>query len=109
MTATSRNEAAVLTFRMPEDGNYLLLPDHETAYFLPTKVLQAVKQQGECRFNATHYQRVACTEQALGYPLLHLIDTIEGSEMWVLDHPHYPLIWRMKNNPLEVDWEVRSY
>lgn len=109
MTGTSRSEATELTFRMPEDGNYLLLPDHETAYFLPTKMLQAVKQQGECRFNATHYKRVACTEQALGYPLLHLVDTIEGSEMWVLDHLHYPLIWRMKNNPLEVDWEVRSY
>src|SRR5574344_2585550 len=28
--------------------------------------------------------------------------------MWILDNPSLPIIWKMKNNPLEIDWEVKS-
>jgi hypothetical protein len=40
--------------------------------------------------------------------LLHAKDIYEGAEIWVLNDPRNPIIWRMKNNPLEVDWTFES-
>lgn len=108
MSPEARRSASELSFQMPEDGNYLLLPDSQTAYFLTEDALNSLMHDGFCEFNASRYELLPCDEQALGLPLLHLKDTIEGSEMWVLHHQRYPLIWRMKNNPLEVDWEMKK-
>ena len=41
-------------------------------------------------------------------PLLHVRDEAEGEEMWILDYPALPLVWRMKDNPLEIDWTVQT-
>jgi glycerophosphoryl diester phosphodiesterase len=31
---------------------------------------------------------------------------MKGGEMWIWDNPSLPVVWRMKNNPLEINWQV---
>ena len=38
--------------------------------------------------------------------LLPVVDRHEGGEMWIWDNPSLPVVWRMKNNPLEINWQV---
>lgn len=91
---------------MPIDGDHLSLSDHQTAYLLSSEALAEVKSRGEVFYNARMFRLVDSDEQVDNVPLLHLRDEVEGCEMWVLDQPSLPLVWRMKNNPLEQDWEA---
>ena len=96
-----------LCFLQPEDGNHLTLSSLETAYVLPQNALQQLKEKGSMEFNRTMYDRVADeSEKNTGRPLLHVVDRHEGGEMWIWDNPSLPVVWRMKNNPLEINWQV---
>ena len=33
---------------------------------------------------------------------------VEGCEMWILDNPKLSLVWRMRNNPLGINWEIST-
>ena len=74
---------------------------------LPQNALQQLKEKGSVEFNRTVYDRVADeSEKNAGRPLLHVVDRHEGGEMWIWDNPSLPVVWRMKNNPLEINWQV---
>lgn len=106
MMPASLEEATELCFLMPEDGNHVEVPRHQICYMLSANAYRALKEKGECLFNRTRYKLYDSEEQLLGYPLLHIKDQIETGEMWIWDNPHFPLVWRMLNNPLEIDWQV---
>ena len=96
-----------------QSGSYTMTPEAltlsslETAYVLPQKALQELKEKGSMEFNRTVYDRVADElEKNAGRPLLHVVDRHEGGEMWIWDNPSLPVVWRMKNNPLEINWQV---
>lgn len=83
------------------------LSDAETVYVLSQKALKQLKETGSMDFNHTTYDRVEdASEKNAGRPLLHVVDRYEGGEMWIWDNPSLPIIWRMANNPLEVNWQV---
>ncbi|MFR8641048.1 MAG: hypothetical protein ACLVEE_12255 [Phocaeicola vulgatus] len=42
----------------------------------------------------------------MGYSLLHVNDSVDGCEMWIMDNPDFPLIWEIQNNPLGINWKV---
>ena len=49
----------------------------------------------------------------MGYSLLHVNDSVDGCEMWIMDNPDFPLIWADKlKYPLTVrrwqegDWFI---
>lgn len=107
MTPEALKNGKQLCFLQPEDGNHLTLSSLETAYVLPQNALQQLKEKGSMEFNRTVYDRVADeSEKNAGRPLLHVVDRHEGGEMWIWDNPSLPVVWRMKNNPLEINWQV---
>ena len=56
----------------------------------------------------TGYRLLDTQTQALDTSLLHVKDDAEGAEMWILDNSALPLVWKMQNNPLEINWEAQA-
>ena len=107
-TMTPRNveNGSSLSFLQPENGNHVTLPPGETVYMIGRKALRTLKSTGRMDYNRTTYRLLDTDDRALNMPLLHVKDMAEGEEMWILDYPALPLVWRMKDNPLEINWKV---
>lgn len=97
-----------LSFLMPEDGRHVALPVHETAYLISRQAYRQLKASRSFDYNRTRYELLDSDSRAAGHALLHVRDRQEGAEMWILDHPALPLVWRMKDNPLEINWSVEE-
>ena len=97
-----------LSLRMPEDGLHVTLGPDETFGILPRERLRELKSRGSTDFAHTRWHLVDSLETALTRTLIHARDLQEGAEIWVLDYAPLPLIWRMRNNPMEVDWDCSS-
>lgn len=91
---------------MPEDKRHVTLPDDQTAYLLSQEAYRSLKARQRFAYNHTEYELLDSNERAAGFTLLHVRDTLEGGEMWILDNPSLPLVWSMQNNPLEINWRV---
>ena len=107
MTPQALESAERLSFRMPEDGNRLVLDDETFALF-PQVGYRSLRDKGRAVFNDTEYRLLDSLEVACSRTLLHARDIHEGAEIWVLNDPARPIVWRMQNNPLEVDWSFES-
>ena len=108
MGPESLESAGKLSLRMPEDGSRLALDAGETFMILPRTHYYALREKGRTLFNGTEYRLLDSLEVACSRTLLHAQDIHEGAEIWVLNDPSRPLVWRMKDNPLEVNWSFES-
>ncbi len=108
MLPASTEKAVSLTFLQPEDGRHVTLPAHETAFVLSRKSYRELKAAREFVYNQTRYRLLDTQTQALDTSLLHVKDDAEGAEMWILDNSALPLVWKMQNNPLEINWEAQA-
>lgn len=108
MGPKSIEQAIQLSFLQPEDGKHVQLSPEETAYFISRSAYKQLKEQNTLVYNQTTYSVLDSNERALGYPLIHVKDAVEGCEMWILDNPKLSLVWRMRNNPLGVNWEIST-
>lgn len=106
LTPQAVEKGSVLSFLMPEDGKHVTLTDHETAYILSQEAYRTLKARQRFAYNHTEYILLDSDEHIANFALLHVRDTLEGSEMWILDNPALPLVWSMQNNPLEINWRV---
>ena len=106
MERGSVEEGNSLTFLQPEDGKHVLLSSQETAYVLSKKAYKQLKETGEMEYNQTKYSLLDKEDCACSRHLLHVKDKIEGAEMWILDDEKLPLVWKMSNNPLNINWRV---
>ena len=84
------------------------MPAGETVYLIGRKAYRTLKATGRMAYNLTTYRLLDTDSHALGRPLLHVRDEAEGEEMWILDNPALPLVWRMKDNPLEINWMAQT-
>ena len=98
--------AAGLSFLQPEDGRHICLPAQETFALLSATAYQELKSQKEFHYNQTESRLDYTKSQAMGYPLLHVNDSVDGCEMWIMDNPDFPLIWEIQNNPLGINWKA---
>ncbi len=98
--------ASELSSLMPLDGRHAVLPDNETFGMISRSAYKALKAEGAFAYDRTMYRLVDDHTKAMGYALLHVADELEGGEMWILDNPVMPLVWEMKNNPLEINWRI---
>ena len=73
---------------------------------LTADAFQELKSQKAFHYNQTEYQLADTKSQAMGYSLLHVNDSVDGCEMWIMDNPDFPLIWEIQNNPLGINWKV---
>lgn len=106
MGRKSVEQAVRLSFLQPEDGKHVRLSSEETVAILSDAAYKQLKEQHTFVYNQTTYSVLDMDEKALGCSLIHVEDTLEGCEMWILDHPHFPLVWRIRHNPLEINWDV---
>ena len=100
MTANALAHGTHLDYTQPLNGQHLTLADDELFAVLSHKALDEARS-GQCHYNGTTWRLVERQQD-----VLHLIDTQEGAEMWVKDDPKLPLILKMVNNPVEIDWET---
>lgn len=95
----ARLHAKRLCYDQPFDGKHLeILRDEIFCWILSQDMLADIK--------ANHIDSDSTVEiQGKTYPLIHHIDS-EGTEMWVVDNPNLPIVWKMVNNANEIDWEI---
>ena len=106
MTPEAQEQASQWCFLQPIDGENLLLGNDETAYLLSHQAYRQLKANGTFDYNQTTYKKGDKSGEALGCPLIHCVDQKEGAEVWILDNESLPLVWKMSNNPLNVNWQV---
>lgn len=101
MTPKARKHAKSISYQQPIDNQHITLPDSELFALLSHDIYKQIKKKGTCTWCNTTFRLVDSDNN-----LLHLIDEAEGAEIWVLDNPKLPLIMKMQNNPVEINWEV---
>ena len=107
MSQKALAQASCLNYEQPLDRQHITLSDNELFAILSQKALDSINNNGTCVFNNTTFSLVDQLPATDTHPsLLHLIDTDEGAEMWVANDKTLPLIWEMKNNPVEINWKV---
>lgn len=102
----SVEQAIRLNFLQPEDGKHVHLTAEETVAMISRAAYNQLKKQHSFVYGQTTYSTLNTDEKVLGYSLIRVKDTLEGCEMWILDNSCFPLIWRIRNNPLGINWEV---
>ena len=108
MTPTARQSATNLTYLQPVDGNRVTLSDSETFGLISQAAFRQLKHDGQFMYNNVIYQQVDNDLIDDMPTLIKVVDPNEGAEMWILDNIALPLIWKMKNNPLEINWEIEQ-
>ena len=108
MTPASLENGENFCWLQPIDGQHLTVNPSETVWLLSQKQLKQLKEEGKFVGNRVTYTAQPCNETVLGYKLLHAVDLVEGAKIWILDYPELPLIWRMQNNPVGINWKVES-
>lgn len=100
MTPEAVEHGNSLSFRMPEDGNNITLPDNETFAMISRKALRDLTEKGEFEYDGVMYYLTHDDEAGSYYS----VKDIEGAQLWILNNPEMPIIVMMKDNPLEIDW-----
>lgn len=104
MTPQAVASADCLSFLMPEDGNHIVLPDNETFGIVSRDVLESIKKKGCFELDGTEYKVSGpCKDK-----VYTAVSADEGATMMILDDDRLPLILRMQDNPLEIDWVAVS-
>lgn len=101
MSPQSREHATQICYIMPTNGMDIMVPQHELFALLSRDALNELNANGKCRYNNTTLTLIDTQDN-----LLHVKDYDEGYEMWIENNPKFPLIRKMLNNPIEIDWEV---
>lgn len=111
MSPENRQHAVQICYIMPAPDSLIETPARELFAMLSTDALRDVRSTGKCRYNNTVLEIVGTSVSSAVEPaksLIHLKDFDEGYEMWVRDDERFPLIEKMINNPVEIDWEVKG-
>ena len=98
--------AAGLSFLQPEDGRHICLPAQETFALLSPTAYKDLKIQMYLHYKKPQYRLAYTKSHPWGSPLLHVNDSVDGCEMWIMDNPDFPLIWEIQNNPLGINWKA---
>lgn len=99
MSAEARQKAVELCFEAPVDGKDYVVPQHQLFAVLPKDIFVQLKQKREARFNHETIHLIEETQN-----LLHV--GINGYEIWVNNDEQLPVVVKMINNPVEIDWTL---
>ena len=108
MGKRSVEDGSRLCFLQPGHGKAIDVPADETAFMLSRKALRQLHDSLHFVYGNTRYDLVDSLPAAPGLKSLHVADRTEGCEMWIVDDLRLPLVWRMKGNPLGIDWTVTN-
>jgi hypothetical protein len=99
-----------LSWLQPVDGSKVVLPAGETFGLISRKALKSLKEKGWFVYNETTYRRteseVADPQEFKGKKLIHVLADVDPTNMWIVDSEALPLIYKVNDNPLGIDWSV---
>jgi len=101
MSRKARESASELSYEAPVDGNNVSLPAHQLFAVLSREAFRDITHRGLCDYNNSTLELMESTGN-----LLHLRNFEEGYDLWVNNDERLPIIVKMKNNPVEIDWET---
>lgn len=102
MTPEAVENGNSLSFMMPEDGNNITLPDNQTFAMISRKAFRDLTEKGEFEYDGVKYY-LTYDDEAGSY---YSVRDSEGAQLWILNNPELPIICRMADNPLEINWVV---
>ena len=97
-----------LCFTQPALNSNVMVPSSQTAFIISREALRNIRSTGRMTYGNTLYELVDSIPCGLNIASLHAKDRVEGCEMWIIDNDRLPLIWKMNNNPLGIDWCVEN-
>ncbi len=103
MTAKAREHATSMSYIQPLDGQCITLPDTDLFAIISRDAYNSIKNNGKCTISNVSYSLLETNNG-----LLHLKDNAEGCELWVKDDINLPIVMKMVNNPVEINYEVIS-
>lgn len=106
LTPEALANATQLSYLMPENGNHVTLPSTHTFATISANALHRLKTTGTFTLSNTPF---VTDGTPIATPLgtaIPVRDTIEGATMLILDNPALPLILRMTDNPVEINWTI---
>lgn len=109
MGKTSVEKGNALSWLQPIDGRVESLKENETFGFVSRKALRDLRANGWFLYNQTVYRLDAqnsAKQLFRGLPLMAVVADVDSTRMWILDSDSLPLIARLSNNPLGIDWVV---
>jgi hypothetical protein len=109
MGKTSIENGDALSWLQPVDGRIENLKKNETFGFVSRQALKDLHAKGWFLYNQTVYRlntQNAEKQTFRGMTLLAVIADIDPTQMWIVDNESLPLIARLSNNPLGIDWLV---
>lgn len=96
-----------LSFKQPQNGLCEQLNDNETFGMISVAAFDKLAQTGEFVYSNTTYRLKEKQRMPIGNKTLdvfYVIADIDETEMWIWDNRSLPLICRIENNPLEINF-----
>ncbi len=101
MTPKALKMAKSASYVQPTDGLNVVLSDDELFAMLSTDLFKTLKKKKTCVWCNETFKLVDISDG-----MLHVQADYTNYEFWVLDNAQFPLIMKMVNNPVGVNWEV---
>lgn len=101
-----------LSYNQGENSPVLYLNPNETFFMISQSAYQDLLKNNQFVYNNTTYnldKKVKASEIRIDGKLvdaLHVIAQIDHTEMWVVKNPDFPLICKMTNNPLGINYTL---
>lgn len=103
-------EGEALSWLQPVDGCEIILPASETFGIVSRRAWKSLKEKNYFTYNGTTYRKVNDNVTELkeykGKKLTHVLGDIDLTNMWIIDNEEFPLIYKVADNPLGIDWTV---
>ena len=103
----------IIDYTMPEDGNYIALPDNSLFGMISRHQLKELKNGGTVingvEFKLESPMNKESAQSGMAIKVVRGYDVREGTVIEVLDDETYPIIVQMKDNPLEINWQSVVY
>ncbi len=104
------SNGTMLSFSQPNDGEQLFLKEDETFGCISQAAFQSLVTEKSFVYNHTIYrlqkEEGSFNLRGRSYPLLKVIADIDGTELWIAKNPTLPLICKVSNSPLSIDWII---
>ena len=108
MGSKSVAEGSRLCLNQPEPGKAISVADNETAFMISARAYRDMKLTGSLDYNGEVYEVVDSVPCGVEVPSIHVKSAASGCEMWIIDSFHLPVVWKMRNNPIEIGWEISN-
>lgn len=102
-------------FKQPTPFTQIQTAENETLFcFISQNAYAVLKEKSHFKYNETVYREIEEVDREFllqknqSLPVLHVIDEIDDSEMWILDDPLFPIVCEMRHNPRGVDFKLNA-